>query len=357
MQNDLIFGSFTTQMLIFSCLAVFIIFLFAISTASSISNNSTKTSQLNESYWSIGKNMSTARNELTAVELNGKIYAMGGEDIAAGGAQKDTVEVYDIGNDKWIEGTVVPMPLPLDHTASAVYDGNIYVIGGFLKDKVPTDKVFIYDPSKNDWKEAMPLPSPVGAALNAQFIDGILYVVGGLNSSDLPTNTNYAYDPKTNNWTVKAPMPTARHHLQTAVIDGKLYATGGRILGDEVRSEDLDSSLSNFDRNEMYDPRTDTWTIRQHMLTKRSGFAASNSSDGNIYVFGGQGLLKDLDSVEKYDPKADKWTYDKPMPTRRYGLESVTFGDKIYVLGGQYFTHPGKIPLNINEIFHIGKNQ
>jgi len=136
-----------------------------------------------------------------------------------------------------------------------------------------------------------------------------------------------------------------------------LYAMGGRILGDGVKSEDLDSSISNFDRNEMYDPQTDTWTIREHMLTKRSGFAASNSSDGNIYLFGGQGLLKDLDSVEKYDPKADKWTYDKPMPTRRYGLESVSFGDKIYVLGGQYFTHPGKIPLNINEIFQIGKRQ
>src|SRR5215475_14472925 len=201
-------------MVIFSCLAVFIIFLFGISTGSSIPNNSTKLSQLNGSYWTIGKNMSTARNELTAVELNGKIYVMGGEDIAAGGGQKDTVEVYDIAKDNWIEGTVAPMPLPLDHTTSAVYDGKIYVIGGFLKDKVPTDRVFIYDPSKNVWKEASPLPSPIGAALNSQFINGILYVVGGLNASEAPVNTNYAYDPRTNTWTTKAPMPTARHHLQ-----------------------------------------------------------------------------------------------------------------------------------------------
>jgi N-acetylneuraminic acid mutarotase len=357
MRNDLFFSSFTSRVLIFSCLAVFIILLLAVSVGSSTPNNSLKLSELNQAYWSIGKNMSTARNELTAVELNGKIYAMGGEDIAAGGAQKNTVEVYDIAKDKWIEGSVAPMPLPLDHTASAAYGGKIYVVGGFLKDKVPTSKAFIYDPSKNGWQEARPLPSPIGAALNAQFINGILYVVGGLNASDLPVNTNYAYDPKTNNWTIKAPMPTARHHLQTAVVDGKLYAMGGRILGDGVRSEDLDSSVSNFDRNEMYDPQTDTWSTRQQMLIKRSGFAASNSSDGNIYVFGGQGLLKDLDSVEKYDPKADKWTYDKRMPTQRYGLESVSFDDKIYVLGGQYFTHPGKIPLKINEIFHIAKSK
>ena len=56
----------------------------------------------NESYWTIGKNMSSDRNELAAVELDGKIYAMGGEDITAGGEQKDTVEVYDIERNEWV---------------------------------------------------------------------------------------------------------------------------------------------------------------------------------------------------------------------------------------------------------------
>jgi N-acetylneuraminic acid mutarotase len=312
-----------------------------------------ETSHGNESYWTIGKNLSSARNELAAVELNGKIYAMGGEDIAAGGGQKDTVEVYDIKRNEWNVGTVAPMPLPLDHTAAAVYNGKIYLVGGFLERKVPTDKVFIYDPAKNEWRQGKSLPSPIGAALNAKFIDGILYIVGGLNASDLPVNTNYAYDPKTNTWTIKAPMPTARHHLQTAVVNGKLFAIGGRILGDGVPSEDLGTSLSNFDRNEMYDPQTDSWTTRQHMLTKRSGFTASTGSDGNIYVFGGQGLQDDLPSVERYDPRTDSWTYDKSMPTRRYGLNSVGFDDTIYVLGGQLFTHPGRLPLSANEIFHI----
>jgi Kelch motif len=318
---------------------------------------SSKTSHLNESYWTVGKNMSTARNELSAVVLNDKIYAIGGEDFPVGGGQKDTVEVYDIAKDNWVEDNVAPMPLPLDHSASAVYDGKIYVVGGFLKRKIPTDKLFIYDPRKNEWQEGRSLPSAVGGAKNAEFINGILYVVGGLNSSHIPLKTNYAYDPKFNNWTIKSPMPTARHHLQTAVFDGKLFALGGRILGDGIPSEDIDEAKSNFNRNEMYDPQTDSWTVRQPMLIKRSGFTASTSPDGNIYVFGGQGPRhEDLDNVEKYDPVADKWTYDKPMPTQRFGLESVVFGDKIYVLGGE-FLHPNRVPLNINEIFHVGKEQ
>ena len=143
--------------------------------------------------------------------------------------------------------------LAIGSTTSATYNGKIYVVGGFLKGKVPTDKVFNYDPKLNQWTEGKPLPSPIGAALNAEFIDGIMYVVGGQNSSHVPVNTNYAFNPKLNTWTMKSPMPTARHHLVTAVVDGKLYAMGGRILGDGVMSEDMDESISDFNRVEMYE--------------------------------------------------------------------------------------------------------
>ena len=309
-------------------------------------------SELNKSYWTNGENMSRARNELTAVVLNGKIYTMGGEDIAAGGKQTSTVEVYDIATDKWTSNGVAPMPLPLDHAASATYNGKIYVVGGFLNGKVPTDKVFIYDPKLNQWTEGKPLPSPIGAALNAEFMDGIMYVVGGLNSSQVPVNTNYAFDPMKNDWTIKSPMPTARHHLATAVVDGKLYAMGGRILGDGVPAGQLSPPLSNFDRVEVYDPKTDSWSVRAHMLVKRSGFTAV-SADGMIYVFGGQGLKEVTNSVERYDPKSNKWIFDTAMPIKRYGIKAVSFGDRIYVLGGQLFKDSEKVPLNLNQIFHI----
>ena len=335
---------------IFSTLFLALSFALAYA-ATGINESDTNTT----SYWTIGENMSDHRNELTAVVLNDKIYVIGGEDKASGGGQKNTLEIYDIAQGKWVNDTE-PMPIALDHTAAAVHDGKIYVVGGFLKRKVPTDKLFIYDPQINQWQEGKSLPSSIGAALNAQFIDGILYVVGGLNSSHVPVNTNYAYDPKTDTWSTKAPMPTARQHLQTAVIDGKLFALGGRILGNGVQSEDLDEASSNFNRNEMYDPQNDSWTIRQPMLTKRSGFAAAASSDGNLYVFGGEGIGKVLDSVEKYNPKQDKWTYEKPMPTGRFGLKSVSFGDRIFVLGGQLIGNSSLVPLNVNEIFHIGKD-
>ena len=124
------------------------------------------------------------------------------------------MDVYDIARDKWIENEIAPLPLPLHHSASAVYNEKIYVVGGYLKQKVPTDKLFIYDPEINEWQEGKSLPTPRGA-INAQFVNGILYVVGGVNASNIPVDTNFAYDPKTDRWSTKSPMPTPRHHLQT----------------------------------------------------------------------------------------------------------------------------------------------
>ena len=308
--------------------------------------------QNNHTSWTNGQNMSQPRNELTAAILDHKIYAIGGEDRGAGGGQFDTVEVYDIMKSKWSDDDVARLPIPLDHTASAVYDGKIYVVGGFLKGKVPTDKLYIYDPKLNEWTEGKSLPTPIGGANNAEFINGTLYVVGGLNASDIPVNTNFAYDPKSNSWTSKSPMPTARHHLVTVAVGGKLFAIGGRILGDGVMSEDMEETLSNFDRVEMYDPQTDKWSLRQPMLTKRSGFAAAATPEGMIYVFGGEGVRQNLNSVEEYDPDNDKWTYVSPMPTARFGIRAVTFDNRIYVLGGQQFNDSKLVPLGLTEIFN-----
>jgi N-acetylneuraminic acid mutarotase len=328
----------------FLSFSILIIFNVALGYASTDTNDS----EIVKSYWSSGASMPEERNELTAVVLDGMIYAIGGQDYVSdrsNGGTKDTVDVYDIARDKWIENEIAPLPLPLHHSASAVYKDKIYVVGGYLDErKVPSDKLFIYDPKINEWHEGKSLPTRIGGALNAQFVNGILYVMGGTNASYVPVDTNFAYNPKTDRWDIKSPMPTPRHHLQTVVMDGKIFAMGGRILGDGVRAEDINYRLTNFDRIEIYNPQTDSWSIHEPMLTKKSGFAATVPADGNIYVFGGEDVEEITDSVEKYDPVLDKWTSEKSMPDAGVGIEAVPFNDRIYVLGGVS-----------NEIFHIGK--
>ena len=122
-----------------------------------------------------------------------------------------------------------------------------------------SNKLFVYDPTTNEWTEGANLPTERGA-LTANFINGILYAVGGVDKSEALTST-LAYDRRTNTWTEKAPMPTAREHLTSATINGKLYVIGGRTAG----------MSTNVDANEVCNQANNKWTVLQPMLSKRGG--------------------------------------------------------------------------------------
>ena len=76
------------------------------------------------------------------------------------------------------------------------------------------------------------------------------------------------YDASTNAWEEEAvtPMPSARRYVRTAVLDGKLYAVGGRGGGG-------DGWLSSVER---YDPALNAWEAVAPMASARlDGFAVS----------------------------------------------------------------------------------
>ncbi len=298
------------------------------------------------SEWELGEEMPTHRTEIAADLLDDKIYVFGGADYQKDGVI-DTVEVYDPETNTWT--TAAPLPIPIDHTSAVAYDGKLYLVGGFLENKVSTDKLFIYDPIENKWTMGSPLPSPRGA-LTAEVINGTIYAIGGVNKDHQPVNTNEAYDVKANAWTTREPIPGPKHHIASAVVDGKLYVLGGRLFGNGEPSE-INESLTNFDDNWRYDPEKNTWIQLESMPIKRSGFTATSLND-RIYVFGGQGTEGSYNYVERYDPITNKWNSEPSMPTERSGSASVAFNDRIYVFGGQ---HQGLEALNVNEVLIPGE--
>jgi N-acetylneuraminic acid mutarotase len=304
--------------------------------------------QQQESTWTTtGANLNITRSEITSAILDGKIYVIGG--LNATGKNIAVVEVYDPDTDKWSNNTASPLPEQRDHAAAAAYNGKLYVVGGYDNMRNPSNKLFIYDLATNKWQEGKPMPTARGA-LTAAFINGTLYAIGG--NSTVPLNTSEAYNPQNNTWIQKAPMPTARHHHASAVVDGKLYVFGGRQLDNLTKS-----FIITLDKNEMYDSKKNTWITLEPMPSKRGGLTAANSSDGQIYVIGGElppgsnETIRMFYNNEKYDPKSNNWTSQPPMLTARHGLAAETIGDKIYVIAGGI--KPGLSVSNLNEIFQI----
>jgi N-acetylneuraminic acid mutarotase len=287
--------------------------------------------------WSTGTDMPTPRSEAAYASLGTKIYVIGGAGNTSPG-NKNIVEAYDSSSNKWITG-ISSLPVAVNHAAADSYNGKIYVVGGYLDDRVPTNRLFIYDPSQNTWSEGASMPT-TRAALTAKFINGILYAVGGANLDFKKLSTNEAYNPSTNTWSSKAPMPTARNHLSSAVVEGKLYAIGGRTSGPS----------GNLNANEAYNPSTNTWSSKAPMPTARGGIASA-AINGNIYTFGGEAPTFVFDKNERYDTSTNTWSSEASLPTARHGLTAVAFGSKIYIIGGGLQAGTSKPATGVNEIF------
>jgi N-acetylneuraminic acid mutarotase len=124
-----------------------------------------------------------------------------------------------------------------------------------------------------------------------------------------------------------------------AVVDGRLYAIGGRFRH---------QFTANVDVTEVYDPRTDGWSTGAPLPTTRSGVAAATIG-GRIYVFGGEDPDGTFGENEAYDPATDSWVSLPPMPTARHGLGAAVVGQTIYVVAGG--TSPGSSDSAANEAY------
>ena len=119
-----------------------------------------------------------------------------------------------------------PIPSKRTEVAVTLLDKKIYVVGGYTQNGI-TDRVEVWDAENKDWSQIPLLPIPLHHT-TVSAVNGKLYVIGGFTSNLwTPVNTNYEYDPLKNKWAVKASMPTERGALAAAVIDGKIYITGG----------------------------------------------------------------------------------------------------------------------------------
>lgn len=272
--------------------------------------------------WTQEADMPTARFGLATSAVNGKVYAIGGNQGAW------ALEEYDPVKGKWTRKA--EMPSQRSGFATSVVDGKIYAIGGSIRQigQVPTRTVEEYDPKTDEWMSKADMPT-ARDILSASVVNGKIYVIGGSTAflQIAAMSTVEEYDPATDTWTKKSDMPTARQSMSTCTIDSKIYVIGGIPKGNVNGTP---TSMV-----EIYDPETDTWTTGADMPTARWGMA-TGVINGKIYTIGGSisGNIRQVPNVEEYDPVTDTWTRKNDMPTARYMFSASVVGDSIYAVGG-----------------------
>ena len=167
--------------------------------------------------WVAQANIPVARNHFQAVEIDGRIYAVGGQ-TGHDGVHADTrlVHVYDPATNLWTQ--LADMPISRSHHESAMFVANerIVIIAGSasLEGQAQVANVTSYNPQTDTWTELTPLPVPLYGAY-AGYANGQIFVTaGGLTNFDLQQNS------WTNSLTVDCAAPaTPPTPVPTAVAD------------------------------------------------------------------------------------------------------------------------------------------
>lgn len=213
--------------------------------------------------WKALAPMPTTRMAATAAEAGGKIYVIGGASVHPGHKivslsaavphrSLDTNEAYDPATNTW--ETRSPMPTARNHAAAGVVNGQVYVIGGRLAALSLSlgsnaDVVERYDPVTDSWG-AVGLRMPIArSGMGWATYQDRIYIAGGevYDAHVIATiRAVEAYDPATNQWTLLPTMPTARHGVNVAILNNRLYVIGGHLQGGFIGGQGADSNANDI---------------------------------------------------------------------------------------------------------------
>jgi uncharacterized protein (TIGR03437 family) len=284
-----------------------------------------------QGVWERRANYPISATEVSAAEIDGKIYAVCG--LTAAGPTNGLF-IYDPSRDVWTAGA--PAPVAGDHCNVAAAGGKLYLLGAIRIGSAFVDgNTYEYDPRRDRWSTVAQMPTPRGSSGVAS--DGRrIYVAGGTVA-----NAFEVFDAQTNEWARLPNMPTGRDHLTAQFTGGKFYAIAGRNSRDVATVEE-------------FDPVANTWRQRRAAPTARGG-VASAVVDGKIYVMGGEGASGTPQNTfrqnEEYDPAGDVWRSLPEMPTPRHGLYAAAVGRAIFAPSGGPIA--GATYSNVNEAFIV----
>ena len=246
------------------------------------------------------------------------------------------MDVYKPATRQWTRGATPP--LQIHHAQAVEVDGKLYVvnalIGGFPEEK-PLQNVLIYDPSVDQWQTGALIPeSRRRGASGVVTHDGLVYVVGGNTRGH---NSGYVpwldeFNPKSGRWTPLDDAPHARDHFQAALINGRIYAAGGRRSSYDTGNP-LSLTVAEVD---VYDIEKRTWsTLDLPIPTQRAG-TSSVGTAGKLVIVGGESdrQVSAHSEVEALDLKTGRWEILPALPVARHGTQAILNGSALHIVAG-----------------------
>jgi hypothetical protein len=247
--------------------------------------------------WIATTSMAAGRGGHTATLLpDGTVLVAGGSTLSSPAGQS-SAERYDPGSKSWIRATDMGM-VRQGHTATLLADGRVLVVGGGSEVRLAegpphSATAELYDPASGRWTATGSLTMARSGHTATALPDGRVLVVGGSIGDEETARSAELFDPTDGRWTVVSSMTDARSmHTATLLLDGRVLVVGGIGLGSEPT--ELASA-------EIYDATSRSWSVASSMARSRQYHSATRLDDGRLLVLGDFDDASEA-SVEVYDP-------------------------------------------------------
>lgn len=138
---------------------------------------------------------------------------------------RDNVEIYNPDTDSWEIG--IPLPFPRVFSVAVEINDRIYVMGGYNGDQHFIETVHSFVTSMGDWITVSPTLIGRDAPAAAVLRSGILLIGGRKEAGTGSCPDVEFYSPETDEWQHTTPLPDPRSNLGCGVVEGFPYAVGG----------------------------------------------------------------------------------------------------------------------------------
>ncbi len=304
------------------------------SSVSYIETNKVEVYNVEKDEWETKKNMQCLSTADRCV-ANGKIFFIGGytyNESTSTSTYYKTVTEYDPSSDMWF--TKQDMPMFKSGYKLIEVNNKIYLIGGSQIDVngnfiSASSTVDIYNPIDNSWTQIAASNNPSGINQTSVVMNDTIFFLGGVILTSSATEMTYtgisifeAYNTSISpaSWAGKSALLRPRFQGYTCVINGLIYSFGGISSATVDLSNGSLKTLSLNNSLEVYNPSTNSWTSKADFPSNR-GMAIGIEVEGLIYAIGGVDYTNPAypvyeSAMNVYEPSTNTWETKAGIKTR-----------------------------------------
>lgn len=277
----------------------------------------------------------------TAVQYNDTLYFFGGYRI---NTLSGDIYIFSPANSTWthLERDPIDSPEPRAWHGAVVYDGYMYIWGGFGLQRY--NDMWRYHFDTNTWTEIAQLGNVPAVRhgfifrVNDQDV-GTAYLYGGVSSLNTFLDEFYSFDLASNTWTQLGSHPEGKGFSSGDFLTGCLFVYGGQT-GADVTDFTYSDTLHSFCPG-----GTAVWNFLNGTgddPVERSNHRMVKQAD-RVFLIGGKNLAQaqGMESAREYDPVLNTWYTPSYTTvgtfTPRFDFAMISWNGTLWLHGGLQF--------------------